>query len=56
METILSIVIILSLLAIGFFVVAVLIQRKMTKDAEKRREEAPKKGEPPEPENPEMMR
>ncbi len=56
MSLILSIIVILSLVVIGFFVVAVLIQRGMTKDAEKRREEAQKKGEPPEPENPEMMR
>jgi len=56
MSLIFSVIIILSLVVIGFFVVAVLIQRGMTKDAEKRKEEALKKGEPPEPENPEMMR
>jgi len=56
MNLILSIIIILSLIVIGFFVVAVMIQKGMTRDAEKRRQEALKKGEPPEPENPEMMR
>lgn len=56
MSLILSVIIILSLIVIGFFVVAVLIQRGMTKDAEKRREEAEKSGKPSEPENPEMMR
>jgi len=56
MNLILSIVIILSLIVIGFFVMAVLIQRGMTKDAEKRREEEKKSGKPKEPENPEMMR
>jgi|GEM_PF-1421268 uncharacterized membrane protein len=56
MSLILSIIIILSLIVIGFFVVAVMIQKGMTRDAEKRRQEALKKGEPPEPENPEMMR
>lgn len=56
MDAILSIIVILSLIVIGFFVVAVLIQREMSKDAEKRREEVRKSGKPPEPENPEMMR
>lgn len=56
MNQILSIIIILSLIVVGFFVVAVLIQRGMTKDAEKRKEEEDKSGKPKEPENPEMMR
>ena len=56
MNLIISIVLILSLVVIGFFVIAVLIQRGMTQDAEKRREEERKSGQPKKPENPEMMR
>ncbi len=56
MDLILSIVLTLSLVVIGFFVIAVLIQRGMTRDAEKRREEERKSAQPKKPENPEMMR
>ncbi len=56
MNLILSILIILALAMVGFFIIAALIQRGMTQDAEKRREEERKSGKPKEPENPEMMR
>ena len=56
MNLIISIVLILSLVVIGFFVIAVLIHRGMNQDAERRREEERKLGQPKKRENPEMMR
>ena len=56
MNLIISIVLILSLAVIGFVVIAVLIQRGMTQDAERRREEERKLGQPKKPQNPEMIR